>query len=69
MTVTKEAMKFSSDCLYASQELRRIVAGLSGPKAAARDKLEEAVERLMVLGESWFEDTVVSGLLATTLTL
>ncbi|TBU47577.1 hypothetical protein BD309DRAFT_951562 [Dichomitus squalens] len=54
----KEPMKFSNDCLYASQELRRIVAGLSGPKVAARDKLEEAVERLKVLGESWFEDAI-----------
>ncbi len=56
----KEPMRFSNDCLYVSQELKRIVAGLSGPKAGAKDKLEEGRERLRVLSDSWFEQTIVS---------
>ena len=56
----KEPMRFSNDCLYVVQELRRIVAALRGPQAGARDKLEEGMERLKVLADSWFEETIVS---------
>ncbi|PIL24678.1 hypothetical protein GSI_12562 [Ganoderma sinense ZZ0214-1] len=52
----KEPMKFSNDCLYVGKELGRIVEGLSG---VSRDKLEEGLERLRVLADSWFEDTIV----------
>ena len=54
----KEPMKFSNDCLYVGKELGRIVAGLSG---VPRDKFDEGLERLRVLGDSWFEDAIVSG--------
>ena len=56
----KEPMRFSNDCTYIGQELRRIVTSLTGPKVAARDKLEEGLERLKTLAESWFEETIVS---------
>ncbi|KAI0794459.1 hypothetical protein C8Q74DRAFT_1195156 [Fomes fomentarius] len=54
----KEAMRFSNDCLYVENELRRILAGLSEPKVGARDKLEDGLERLRVLADSWFEDAI-----------
>lgn len=55
----KEAMRFSNDCLYVENELRRILAGLSEPKAGTGDKLEDGLERLRVLADSWFEDAIV----------
>ncbi|RPD59040.1 hypothetical protein L226DRAFT_510672 [Lentinus tigrinus ALCF2SS1-7] len=54
----KEPMRFSNDCLFVSHELRRIAMGLTGPKASARGKLEEGMERLRVLADSWFEETI-----------
>ncbi|KAI0675819.1 hypothetical protein C8Q78DRAFT_1006690 [Trametes maxima] len=54
----KEPMRFSNDCRFVGQELERIVAKLSGPKAAARDRLEEGRETLNLLADSWFEDAI-----------
>ncbi|KAH9846124.1 hypothetical protein C2E23DRAFT_605268 [Lenzites betulinus] len=55
----KEPMRFSNDCRFVGQELQRIVGKLSGPKAAAREKLDEGLETLKLLADSWFEDAVV----------
>ena len=59
----KESMRFSNDCLYVGQELTRIVGGLRGPprEAGTRDKLEDGLEKVKLLAESWFEDAIVSG--------
>ncbi|KAI0642247.1 hypothetical protein C8Q79DRAFT_917367 [Trametes meyenii] len=54
----KEPMRFSNDCRFIGQELERIVAKLNGPKAAAQDKLEEGLETLKALADSWFEDAI-----------
>ncbi|KAI0831808.1 hypothetical protein BC628DRAFT_1349864 [Trametes gibbosa] len=55
----KEPMRFSNDCRFVGQELQRIVGKLSGPKAAVRDKLDEGLEMLKLLADSWFEDAVI----------
>ncbi|KAL1941263.1 hypothetical protein VTO73DRAFT_7475 [Trametes versicolor] len=54
----REAMRFSNDCSFVGQELQQMVAKLSGPKATARDKLEEGLETLKLLADSWFEDAI-----------
>ncbi|KAH9893391.1 hypothetical protein C8Q73DRAFT_746134 [Cubamyces lactineus] len=54
----KEPMRFSNDCRFVGRELQDIVSQLNGPKATARDKLEEGLESLKVLANSWFEDTI-----------
>ncbi|KAI0697828.1 hypothetical protein C8T65DRAFT_614507 [Cerioporus squamosus] len=54
----KEPMRFSNDCSYICQELKLVVGGLYGSKASARDKMEEGLERLKVLADSWFEETI-----------
>ncbi|KAH9913967.1 uncharacterized protein BXZ73DRAFT_106752 [Epithele typhae] len=54
----KEPMRFSNDCMFVGQEVRRVVTTLAGTQVAARGKLEEGVERLRVLSESWYEDAV-----------
>ncbi|KAI8996428.1 hypothetical protein BD414DRAFT_455134 [Trametes punicea] len=54
----KEPMRFSNDCRFVGQELERIVSQLTGSKSAARVKLEEGLESLRVLADSWFEDTI-----------
>ncbi|OSD04787.1 hypothetical protein PYCCODRAFT_1433123 [Trametes coccinea BRFM310] len=55
---SKEAMRFANDCRFVAQELERVVSRLTGAKAVVRDKLEEALESLQVLAESWFEDAI-----------
>jgi centromere/kinetochore protein ZW10 len=53
-------MQFSNDCLYLSGEIARMEnAAGSGSLAPVKDRLAECRQRLKVLGESWFEDTVV----------
>ncbi|KAI0333860.1 hypothetical protein GY45DRAFT_188370 [Cubamyces sp. BRFM 1775] len=55
----KEPMRFSNDCRFVGRELQNIVSQLNGPKVTARDKLEEGLDSLRVLADSWFEDAVV----------
>ncbi|KAG8692056.1 hypothetical protein FRC11_007022 [Ceratobasidium sp. 423] len=54
------AMRFSNDCLYMSEEIGRIIAGL--PKGTVgegvRPKLREVQEKLKVFSESWFEEVL-----------
>ncbi|KAI0629379.1 hypothetical protein C8Q77DRAFT_1202629 [Trametes polyzona] len=54
----KEPMRFSNDCRFIGQELQRIVTKLSGPKAASREKLEEGLEVLDLLADSWFDNAI-----------
>ncbi|CDO69756.1 hypothetical protein BN946_scf184766.g1 [Trametes cinnabarina] len=54
----KEPMRFANDCRFVGEELVRIVSRLTGPKAATQDKLQEGVESLRVLADSWFEDAI-----------
>ncbi|KAF8677565.1 Centromere/kinetochore Zw10 [Rhizoctonia solani] len=54
------AMRFSNDCLYMSEEINRIIAGVP-PGAVGegvRPKLQEVKEKLKVFGESWFEEVL-----------
>ena len=59
----KQAMRFSNDCLYLSTEVRRVRQALKGLAAASvSEKLQECCERLKLLGESWYSDSIVSRL-------
>jgi hypothetical protein len=60
------AMRFSNDCVYLSEEMARLISDLpEGPVGeAAMPKFTESQERLKALGESWFEDVLVSSVLA-----
>lgn len=51
----KQAMRFSNDCLYLSTEVQQ---GLKGSATAVSEKLQENGERLKLLGESWYSDTI-----------
>ncbi|KAJ7917487.1 hypothetical protein B0H13DRAFT_2231393 [Mycena leptocephala] len=58
-TAPDAPMQFSNDCLYLSGEIARMEnAAGSGSLAPVKDRLAECRQRLKVLGESWFEDTV-----------
>ncbi|KAJ6515056.1 hypothetical protein C8R47DRAFT_1206403 [Mycena vitilis] len=53
------AMQFSNDCLYLSGEIGRMEsAAVKGGLAPVKDRLGECRQRLKILGDSWFEDTV-----------
>lgn len=56
------AMRFSNDCIFLSEEIARLIAEVpEGPVGdGARPKFEEVQGRLKALGESWFEDVLVS---------
>lgn len=57
-----EAMQFSNDCKYLSQEGQRLERELAESDAqSAKTKLGETDERLRVVSETWFDDTLVSG--------
>lgn len=56
----KQAMRFSNDCLYLSNEVRQVRQALKGPAASVAEKLQECCERLKLLGDSWYLDTIVS---------
>jgi centromere/kinetochore protein ZW10 len=59
-TAPDAPMQFSNDCLYLSGEIARMENAVSsGSLAPVKDRLAECRQRLKVLGESWFEDTVV----------
>ncbi|CUA78197.1 Sorting nexin-41 [Cryptococcus neoformans var, neoformans B-3501A] [Rhizoctonia solani] len=54
------AMRFSNDCLYMSEEIGKIIAGV--PTGAVGDgvrpKLQESQEKLKIFSESWFEEVL-----------
>ncbi|KAJ7654458.1 hypothetical protein DFH06DRAFT_1298890 [Mycena polygramma] len=53
------AMQFSNDCLYLSGEIGRMEnAAVQGGLAPVKDRLGECRQRLKILGDSWFEETV-----------
>ncbi|KAJ7782061.1 hypothetical protein DFH07DRAFT_792440 [Mycena maculata] len=58
-TVPEAPMQFSNDCLYLSGELARVEADVKGDALVpVKDRLVECQNRLKILGDSWFEDTV-----------
>lgn len=56
----KQSMRFSNDCLYLSTEVDRIVDHLHTAVFRVRENLEDCRDRLKLLGDSWFEETIVS---------
>ncbi|CCO28411.1 Centromere/kinetochore protein zw10 homolog [Rhizoctonia solani AG-1 IB] len=54
------SMRFSNDCLYMSEEIGSIVAGVPAGTVGenVRPKLQEVQEKLKVFGESWFEEVL-----------
>jgi centromere/kinetochore protein ZW10 len=59
-TAPDAPLLFSNDCLYLSGEVARMeAAGAAKNLAPVKDRLVECRTRLKVLGDSWFEDTVV----------
>ncbi|KAJ7504302.1 hypothetical protein B0H11DRAFT_1981579 [Mycena galericulata] len=58
-SVPEAPMQFSNDCLYLSGELARLESVAHGNALTpVKDRLAECRNRLKVLGDSWFEDTV-----------
>lgn len=53
-------MVFANDCAYLGSCAKRLFKEGGKGDEFEREKLMEAAERLTVLGDSWFEDTVVS---------
>ncbi|KAJ6581607.1 hypothetical protein B0H19DRAFT_930561 [Mycena capillaripes] len=60
-TAPDARMQFSNDCLYLSGEIARVesAAAAHGGLAPVKDRLVECRQRLKILGDSWFVDTVV----------
>ncbi|KAI0792011.1 hypothetical protein C8Q75DRAFT_714752 [Abortiporus biennis] len=52
----KQSIRFSNDCSWLSSEVERIALG--DVSALAKAKLKECGDKLKVLSESWFADTV-----------
>lgn len=53
-------MVFANDCAYLGSCAKRLFKEGGKGDEFEREKLMEAAERLTILGDSWFEDTVVS---------
>jgi centromere/kinetochore protein ZW10 len=53
------ALRFSNDCLYLNGEAGRIESALPGD-SLLKQTLDITKENLKILGESWFEDVIVS---------
>ncbi|KAI0079377.1 hypothetical protein K474DRAFT_1735495 [Panus rudis PR-1116 ss-1] len=53
----RRAMGYSNDCLWTSEEVRRVSQG-GALEFGIKGKLVEGHERLKLLSESWFEDTI-----------
>lgn len=58
-SVPKRAMRFSNDCLYLSVELGHISVSLKTASSSIKDKLDDCKDRLKLLGESWYHETIV----------
>ncbi|KAJ1306749.1 hypothetical protein OPQ81_007735 [Rhizoctonia solani] len=54
------AMRFSNDCLYMSEEISRIIAGVPAGAVGegVRPKLQEVRDKLKVFSGSWFEEVL-----------
>lgn len=53
-------MRFSNDCLYLSGEIDRVESKcVGGGLPLVNERLSECKHRLKVLGDSWFDDTIV----------
>lgn len=55
---TELAMRFSNDCIYLSDEVARIE--VEKGQGTIVERLETPKDNLRVLGQSWFEDSIVS---------
>lgn len=58
-TSPERAFYFSNDCLWLSGEVKHISNSSKFPPSA-KDKLVEAHDRLRVIADSWYEDSIVS---------
>ncbi|KAF7309900.1 Dsl1-C domain-containing protein [Mycena indigotica] len=56
-TVVDAPMQLSNDCMYLSEEIRRLERTLVGPPNV-KEKLVDCGDRLKVWGDSWFQDTI-----------
>ncbi|KAH9951200.1 Centromere/kinetochore Zw10-domain-containing protein [Amylocystis lapponica] len=54
----RRCMLFANDCLHLAEEVGHVTVGLGGAALAAKEKLEEGVEHLKLLGECVFEETL-----------
>ncbi|OCH91473.1 hypothetical protein OBBRIDRAFT_886899 [Obba rivulosa] len=54
----KRSMRFSNDCLYLGNELKGIVAKTNMNIPVIIIKLQDGVERLKLVGNSWFDETI-----------
>jgi centromere/kinetochore protein ZW10 len=59
LAAPERSMRFSSDCIYLSTEVERIIeAEFANSEVSGR--LLECQECLRILGDSWFDDSIVS---------
>ena len=59
----KRSMCFSNDCGWIGDEIERVLSDpRSSVSSVSKEKLIEGQTRLKLLGESWYEDAVVSNL-------
>lgn len=54
----EKSMRFSNDCLYLSGAATTLVKMLEGHNPVV-ERLKDSASRLQVLGESWYDDTIV----------
>lgn len=59
LKLPERAMLFANSCLYMTGAVQRVEDTIYG-QPALKEKLTECRHRLQILGDSWFEDTVVS---------
>jgi centromere/kinetochore protein ZW10 len=53
------ALRFSNDCLYLSEEAGKLESAVPGD-SPLKQNFEDTQENLKILGDSWFEDSIVS---------
>lgn len=56
----KWAMGFFNDCTWLHGEVHRVLL-LTGLNSTTKSKLTESCERLKLVGECWYDETIVSG--------
>ncbi len=61
LKLPERAMLFANSCLYMTGAVQRVEDTIYG-QPTLKEKLTECRHRLKILGDSWFEDTVVSSI-------
>ncbi|EMD39295.1 hypothetical protein CERSUDRAFT_112943 [Gelatoporia subvermispora B] len=54
----KRSMRFSNNCLYLGNELNHNLARMDKGATTVETKLQDCIEKLKLLGNSWFEETI-----------